>query len=101
MNREWNIGDEVRPQDYTEAAIYCNEKGDRHIEKQDGKYIVVANVVPEPTIEDQIKALEQQVTARNIRAGLLGDEYALNKMRDIEAQIEELRRQLESQEVAQ
>lgn len=98
MNKEWNIGDEVSPQNYTEAAIYCNDMGDRHIEKQNGKYIVVATVIPEPTIEDKIKALEQQVTARNIRAGLLGDEYALNKMRAIEAQIEELRKQLEVEE---
>lgn len=53
---------------------------------------------PEPTheeiIKEQIIQLEAQVTSRNIRAALLGDSFAINKITDIEAQIEELRKQL-------
>jgi predicted S18 family serine protease len=49
---------------------------------------------PEPTIQEQIQALEDSITKRNLRAALLGDEYAINKIKDIEQQIEELRKQL-------
>lgn len=98
MNKEWNIGDIVSILEYTDAAIYCNSKGDRHIEKINNQYIIVADSPYVPTIEDQIIELEQQITARNIRSAILGDQYAINKMTQIEAQIEELRKQLESQE---
>lgn len=96
MNKEWNIGDKVSISEYTDAAIYCNSKQDRHIEQMNGEYVVVANIPHIPTIEEQIIALEQQVTDRNIRAAILGDEFAINKMTQIEAQIEELRRQMEA-----
>ena len=46
-------------------------------------------------IKEQITALENQITDRNIRGAILGDEFALNKMSQIEEQIAELRRQLE------
>ena len=53
---------------------------------------------PEPTqdeiIKQQIKELEQQITQRNIRGAVLGDEFAINKLTEIEEQIEELRKQL-------
>lgn len=49
---------------------------------------------PSPTIQEQITALEDSITKRNYRAALLGDEYALNKIQETEAQIEELRKQL-------
>lgn len=97
MRKEWNIGDIVKPSEYTQAAIFCNQEGDRHIETINGQYVVVANPTHEPTIEEQIEALEQQVTARNIRASILGDEFAIAKMRSIEEQIEELRRHLEEE----
>ena len=50
---------------------------------------------PAPTILEQIEALEAQITDRNIRSAIIGDEYALNKIAEIEAQIAELRKQLE------
>jgi hypothetical protein len=98
MEKEWAIGDVVSKEEYTQAAVYCNDKGDRHIEKKGSEYIVCENIIPEPTIDDKIVILEQQVTARNIRSALLGDEYAINKITQIEAQIEELRKQLEVEE---
>lgn len=50
---------------------------------------------PAPTIQERIASLESQVTDRNIRGALLGDEFAINKMTQIEEQIAALRKQLE------
>lgn len=49
-------------------------------------------------IQEQIDALEEQVTDRNVRGALLGDEFAINKITQIEAKIEELRQQMEAQQ---
>lgn len=48
----------------------------------------------EDAILEEIKALESKITERNLRGAILGDEFATNKIRQIEAQIEELRKQL-------
>ena len=55
-----------------------------------------APIKPEPTIQDRILELEGQITARNLRSAIFGDEYAIEKIRAIEAEIEELRKQLEA-----
>jgi hypothetical protein len=55
-----------------------------------------APIKPEPTIQDRILELEGQITARNLRSAIFGDEYAIEKIRTIEAEIEELRKQLEA-----
>lgn len=49
-------------------------------------------------IKEQIVALEKQVTDRNIRDAILGDEWAINKITQIESQIAELREQLDQME---
>ena len=49
---------------------------------------------PAPTIKEQIEALENTITARNIRAAIQGDSFALSKIAEIESQIKELRKQL-------
>ena len=84
-----------RQEEYTQVAQWCNENG-YHIE-DDGEYykVVINPPAPEPTIQQRIERLEGQITDRNIRSAIMGDEYALNKISSIEAQIEELRRQLE------
>ena len=46
-------------------------------------------------IKDQIEALEKQITERNMRGAILGDQFALTKISEIEAQIADLRRRLE------
>ena len=53
-----------------------------------------APVKPAPTIQEQIIALENTITARNIRNAIQGDKFALNKIAEVETQIEELRKQL-------
>lgn len=57
-----------------------------------------APIKPEPTIQDKILELESQITARNLRSAIFGDEYAINKITRIEDQIAELRNQLEEAE---
>lgn len=50
---------------------------------------------PPPTALEQIEALENSITARNIREALLDPEgWAANRIASINAQIEELRKQL-------
>lgn len=55
----YEIGTIVSENNYTQAAIYCNEQGDRHIEERDGQYVIVANAsLPEPTLQEQVQAKE-------------------------------------------
>lgn len=81
-------------EEYAQVAQWCNENG-YHIEDAEEYYKVVINP-PAPTIQKQIEQLEGQITDRNVRGAILGDEYALNKLQTIEAQIAELRQQLEA-----
>ncbi len=89
---------ENRQAEYTAVAEWCNQNG-YHIE-DDGEYykVVINPPMPEPTIQQQIEALEGRITERNIRSALLGDSYAKHKIEVIEAQIAELRKQLEGGE---
>lgn len=72
---------------FTEMSVEHGYDGNWYIEGY-------APEKPEPTIQEQIEALELQITKRNLRAALLGDEFALNKIQEIESQIEELRKKL-------
>lgn len=50
---------------------------------------------PPPTVQEQIEALENSITARNIREALLDPEgWAAQRIASINSQIEELRKQL-------
>lgn len=49
------------------------------------------NPVKQPTTEDKIAALESTVTKRWLRGAALGDEYAIDKIRDVEDRIQDLR----------
>lgn len=80
--------------DYAQTAIWCNVNN-AHIEDKGEYYEVVENAPYVPTVQEQIVALENSITARNLRAAIQGDEYALNKIAEVEAQIAELRKQLE------
>lgn len=46
-------------------------------------------------IKRKIEELEATITQRNLRSAIQGDEFALNKINKVEAEIEELRHQLE------
>lgn len=57
----FEIGQIVDKENYTQAAIACNKAGDRHIELQDGQYVIVANAAPAvPTAQEQVHSLESQ-----------------------------------------
>jgi len=49
---------------------------------------------PEPTVQEQIRSLEAQITDRNIRSALLGDQYAIDKITEIENLIANLREKI-------
>lgn len=79
--------------EYADTAVWCN-KNNAHLEDKGEYFEVVENVPYVPTVQEQIEALENSITARNIRSAIQGDEYALNKISEIEVQIEELRKLL-------
>ena len=85
--------DNLDAKDYADTAVWCNANN-AHLEDKGEYFEVVENAPYVPTIQEQILALENTITARNIRAAIQGDEYALNKINEVEAQIEELRKQL-------
>lgn len=79
--------------EYADAACWCNANN-AHIEDKGEYYEVVENAPYVPTIQEQIVALENSITARNLRAAIQGDEFALNEIAEVEAQIAELRKDL-------
>lgn len=92
------IGTIVTKENYTETAIKCNELGDRHIALIDGQYVIVANPEPaEPTLEEQVSALESKYQmTRWQREGILAEgslysEYTKAKAQEIEDLAAELR----------
>ena len=88
----FEIGQIVDKENYTQAAIACNKAGDRHIELQDGQYVIVANAAPAvPTVQEQVHALESQTgLTRAVRelvlAGNSGaSDYVRAQAQEIEA----------------
>ena len=79
--------------EYADTAVWCNHNN-AHLKDKGEYYEVVENAPYVPTIQEQIEALENTITARNIRAAIQGDEFALNKLQQVESQIAELREQL-------
>ena len=56
---EFEIGQIISKENYTQAALACNEAADRHIEERDGQYVIVANApLPAPTLQEQVQAKE-------------------------------------------
>lgn len=80
-------------QQYIQAAQWCNANN-AHIEDKGEYYEVVENAPYVPTVQEQIIALENTITARNIRSAIQGDEYALAKIAEVEERIAELRKDL-------
>lgn len=95
MNK-WDIGQEVSLKDYTEVALKCNELGDRHLEKQEDLYVVASNKKVIPTLEEQVRSLEEKYNMpRVVREGILSNPTAYSEFNVTKAQeIEELAEQL-------
>ena len=91
------IGDVLNKQNYTEGVIWCNQNG-AHIEKVEGKYIIVVNPAPtEPTLEERVAKLEAETgLTRIMREGILAEgslysDYAKAKAQEIEDLASQLR----------
>lgn len=102
----FEIGEIVTKENYTKTAIECNKLGDRHIEKIDGQYVIVANPAPkEPTLEEQVASLENKYQmTRWQREGILAEGslysyYTKAKAQEIEDLASQLRTAEKSSEV--
>jgi hypothetical protein len=91
------IGQIVTKENYTKAAIWCNQNN-AHIEKVDGKHIIVVNPAPtEPTLEERVAKLEAETgLTRIMREGILAEgspysAYAKEKALEIEELASQLR----------
>lgn len=80
-------------QEYAETAVWCNNNN-AHLEDKGEYHEVVENISHTPTIQEQIEVLEGSITPRNLRSAIQGDNFALSKIAEVEAQIAELRKQL-------
>lgn len=81
--------------EYADTIVWCKDNN-AHLEDKGDYYEVVENAPFVPSVQEQIQALEATITPRNIRAAIQGDEYALNKIAEVEAKITELRKELEA-----
>lgn len=94
----FKIGQIITKDNYTSSAIWCNTNN-AHIEKQDGRYVIVENATskPEPTLEEQVVSLEQTYgMTRWQREGILAEgslysDYTKAKAQEIEDLAKELR----------
>ena len=81
---------------YTEMAVWCNSNN-ATIEDKGEYYEVVAVVIPEPTLEEQVVRLEREYGMnRWQREGILAEgslysQYTKNKAQEIEEIAEQLR----------
>ena len=81
---------------YTEMAVWCNDNNAK-VEDKGEYYEVVAVVIPEPTLEEQVVRLEREYGMnRWQREGILAEgslysEYTKNKAQEIEDIAEQLR----------
>ncbi len=87
----FEIGQVVKKENYTQAAVACNKAEDRHIEKKDGQYVIVPNPVPAAlTTAEKVTELETKTgLTRPVREMLLADgngvsEYVKTKAQEIE-----------------
>ena len=87
---EFEIGQVIEQENYTQAAIWCNQNG-AHIEQQEGQYVIAENLPASlPTAAEQVAALEAQTGLTRavrelVRAENSGaSEYVKSKAQEIE-----------------
>lgn len=86
----FTIGQIVTKENYTQAALWCNQNG-AHIEPQNGSYVIGANPAPaEPTAQERVQAKELQTgLTRAVRELVLAEnsgasDYAKQQAQEIE-----------------
>ena len=89
---KFKIGQIVTKENNTQAAIGCNQAGDRTIEEQDGQYVIVPNSSPTvPTVREKVRALEIKTgLTRAVRELVLAEgsgasDYVKQQAQEIEA----------------
>ena len=87
----FEIGQIVTKENYTQAAIWCNQNG-AHIEQQNGGYVITVNPAPaEPTAQERVQAKELQTgLTRAVRELVLSEnsgasDYVRKQAQEIEA----------------
>ena len=98
------IGQILTKDNYTQGAIWCNANN-AHIEKQDGQYVIVANLpISEPTLEEQVAKLEVETGLTRVMREMVLDEnsgasdYVKAKAQEIEYLAKQLRTTEETSE---
>lgn len=101
---KYDIGSKVEMKDYTKVATKCNQLGDRHIEKVDGNYKVVANPAPvPPTIEEQVAKLETETGLNRVMREIVlsensgASDFVKGKAQEIEELAKSLRQESEKE----
>lgn len=91
------IGQILTKENYTQGAIWCSNNN-ADIKKQNGQYVIVAKTVPpEPTLKEQVSALESKYQmTRWQREGILAEgslysDYTKAKAQEIEVLASQLR----------
>lgn len=91
--------------EYTEKPTFNKEEEKLKEVYTDGDKITVSYEVVALTTEEhnevikqEIEAEESKITARNIREGILGDNFATQKLTEIESNIYQLRQKLRTVE---
>ena len=86
----FEMGQIVTNENYTQAAIWCNQNG-AHIEEQNGTYRIVKNPADaEPSVQEQVQMKEAQTgLTRAVRELVLAEnsgasEYVKSQARDLE-----------------
>lgn len=86
----FEMGQIITNENYTQAAIWCNQNG-AHIEEQNGTYRIVKNPADaEPSVQEQVQMKEAQTgLTRAVRELVLAEnsgasEYVKSQARDLE-----------------
>lgn len=97
----FEIGQEVSLEEYTRAAVFCNQAADRHLEQQNGRYIIAANpALPGLSLEQQVRSFEMQTgLTRAVRELVLAEtsgvsDYVKQQAQQIEERALLLRKSL-------
>ena len=87
----FEIGQKVAKENYTQAAVWCNQNG-AHIKQIGAEYVIEANAAAAaPTAQERVQAQE-------VRTGLTRAvrELVLAENSDVSAYVEELAQELET-----
>lgn len=86
----FEMGQIITNENYTQAAIWCNQNG-AHIEEQNGTYRIVKNPADaEPSVQEQVQKREAQTgLTRAVRELVLAEnsgasEYVKSQTRELE-----------------